>query len=431
MGIEAVAKVEDMMKKMMADPERRAKIIPMLQERLAKRGLKSDEILKRLGVEGPQEDILVNLVHQELSKGGVISAETLVSIRSAMRGRGNLAKILEPLLEALSIGAPEVRKFVLDTLRDIGGELLTLAKYDLLEQVVEKLLERVRDESNLTVYAKAAETLEQLALMMLEKGRRTMVERIVEALGDFLRLFSDRPQGAVLLKTLGNIPEDEALRAIAYILIREPLSGEAHKILLASGRRAVLPLMGILDISEDRVMRMRLLDVLTQIGKEATDLIAKRLEDDRWYVRRNACLLLARVGDKATMSVLLPCLKDRDPRVRIEAVKGISDLGKQDAEEALIDAMSDKGYQVKEEVIRNLGRVGEMKAMLALTMMLDRRSLFGGGERDEVRLVATRALGEVKDPGAEGTLRRLLKDRNPNIQDAAKESLKKIGVDVS
>ena len=431
MGIEAVAKVEDMMKKMMADPERRAKIIPMLQERLAKRGLKSDEILKRFGVEGPQEDILVNLVHQELSKGGVISAETLVSIRSAMRGRGNLAKILEPLLEALSTGAPEVRKFVLDTLRDIGGELLTLAKYDLLEQVVEKLLERVRDESDLTVYAKAAETLEQLALMMLEKGRRTMVERIVEALGDFLRLFSDRPQGAVLLKTLGNIPEDEALRAIAYILIRETLSGEAQKILLASGRRAVLPLMGILDISEDRVMRMRLLDVLTQIGKEATDLIAKRLEDDRWYVRRNVCLLLARVGDQATMSMLLPCLKDRDPRVRIEAVKGISDLGKQDAEEALIDAMSDKDYQVKEEVVRNLGRVGEKKAMLALTMMLDRRSLFGGGERDEVRLAATKALGEVKDPGAEGTLRRLVKDRNPNIQDAAKESLKKIGVDVS
>jgi HEAT repeat protein len=431
MGIEAVAKVEDMMKKMMADPERRAKIIPMLQERLAKRGLKSDEILKRFGVEGPQEDILVNLVHQELSKGGVISAETLVSIRSAMRGRGNLAKILEPLLEAVSTGAPEVRKFVLDNLRDIGGELLTMAKYDLLEQVVEKLLERVRDESDLTVYAKAAETLEQLALLMLEKGRRTMVERIVEVLGDFLRLFSDRPQGALLLKTLGNIPEDEALRAIAYILIREPLSGEAQKILLASGRRAVLPLMGILDISEDRVMRMRLLDVLTQIGKEATDLIAKRMEDDRWYVRRNVCLLLARVGDQATMSVLLPCLKDRDPRVRIEAVKGISDLGKQDAEEALIDAMSDKDYQVKEEVVRNLGRVGEKKAMLALTMMLDRRSLFGGGERDEVRLAATKALGEVKDPSAEGTLRRLLKDRNPNIQDAAKESLKKIGVDVS
>jgi len=160
----------------------------------------------------------------------------------------------------------------------------------------------------------------------------------------------------LLLKTLGNIPEDEALRAIAYILIRETLSGEAQKILLASGRRAVLPLMGILDISEDRVMRMRLLDVLTQIGKEATDLIAKRLEDDRWYVRRNVCLLLARVGDQATMSVLLPCLKDRDPRVRIEAVKGISDLGKQDAEEALIDAMSDKDYQVKEEVVRNLGQ---------------------------------------------------------------------------
>jgi HEAT repeat protein len=69
--------------------------------------------------------------------------------------------------------------------------------------------------------------------------------------------------------------------------------------------------------------------------------------------------------------------------------------------------------------------------MLALTMMLDRRSLFGGGERDEVRLAATRALGEIKDPGAEGTLRRLLKDRNPNIQDAARDSLKKIGVDVS
>lgn len=430
MGIEAVAKVEDMLKKMMADPERRAKIIPMLQERLTKRGFKSDEILKLFG-EGAQEDVLVNLVHQELSKGGMISAETLVSIRSAMRGRGNIAKILEPLLGALSTGPPEVKKFVMDNFRDIGGELLSLAKYDLLERVVEKLLERVRDESDLAVYAKATETLEQLALMMLERGRRTMVERIVEVMGDFLRLFSDRPQGALLLKSLANFPEDEAIRAIAFVLIREPLAGEAQKVLLACGRRAVLPLMGILDISEDRIMRMRILDILTQIGHDATDLIVKRLEDDRWYVRRNACLILARVGEHAMMSMLLPCLKDRDTRVRIEAIRGVSILGKADAEEALIDVMSDKDHQVKEEVVENLGKVGGKKAMLALTMMLDRRSLFGGGERDEVRLAAARALGKIKDAGSEGTLRRLLKDRNTELRSAAKESLAKIGVDVT
>lgn len=428
MGIEAVAKVEDMLKKMMADPERRAKIIPMLQERLAKRGLKSDELLKRFG-EGPQEDVLVNLVQQELTKGGAISAETLVSIRSAMRGRGNIAKILKPLLDALKTGTPEVRLFILDNLREIGAELLGLAKHDLLEEVVEKLLELARDETDLRVYAKVAETLEQLVLLMLERGRRTLVERVVKVLGDFLKLFSERPQGRLLLNVLGNIPEDEAIRAIGYVLIREPLAQEAQKILVASGKRSILPLMGILDISEDRVMRMRLVEVLSQVGKGATDVIGKRLEDNRWYVRRNVCLILARVGDRETMGMLLPCLKDRDVRVRIEAVKGIASLGKADSEEALIETLGDKDYHVKEEVIKNLGEIGGKNAMLALTMMLDRRSLFGGGERDEVRLAAARALGMIGDKSAEGTLRRLLRDRSPVLQEAAKESLKKLGVD--
>jgi len=428
MGIEAVAKVEDMLKKMMADPERRAKIIPMLQERLAKRGLKSDELLKRFG-EGPQEDVLVNLVQQELTKGGVISAETLVSIRSAMRGRGNIAKILKPLLDALKTGTPEVRLFILDNLREIGAELLGLAKHDLLEEVVEKLLELARDETDLRVYAKVTKTLEQLALLMLERGRRTLVERIVKVLGDFLKLFSERPQGRLLLELLGHIPEDEAIRAIGYILIREHLAQEAQKILVASGQRSILPLMGILDISEDRIMRMRLVEVLSQVGKGATDVIGKRLEDNRWYVRRNVCLILARVGDRETMSMLLPCLKDRDVRVRIEALKGIASLGKADSEEALIETLGDKDHHVKEEVIKSLGEIGGKNAMLALTMMLDRRSLFGGGERDEVRLAAARALGTIGDKSAEGTLRRLLRDRSSVLQEAAKESLKKLGVD--
>jgi HEAT repeat protein len=257
-----------------------------------------------------------------------------------------------------------------------------------------------------------------------------MVERIVQVLGDFLKLFCDRPQGAVILKTLGAIPEDESIRAIAYLLIREPLATEAGKILLAAGRRAILPLMGILDISEDRQMRMRILDLLTEIGGEATDLIAKRLEDDRWYVRRNAVLLLSRVGDAATMSTLLSYLRDRDVRVRLEAVRGVTALGKEDAEEALMDVLGDKDFRFKQEVVQSLGKIGGKKAMLALTMMLDRRSLFGGGERDEVRLAAVRALGEIKDPGAEATLRRLLKDRNADIQKAAEESLEKMGVKI-
>jgi HEAT repeat protein len=262
---------------------------------------------------------------------------------------------------------------------------------------------------------------------MREKGRRIMVERVIEVTGGFLKLFSDRPQGALLLKVLGSLPEDGAIRAIAEVLTREPLAGEAQQHLLAFGSTAVLSLMGILDITEDREKRIHILDILAQIGRGSTDLIAKRLDDDRWYVRRNVCLILARMGDQTTMSYLLPELKDRDPRVRFEAVRGISALGKGLAEEILIDALADKDRRVKEEVVKSLGRFGGKKAVLALSLLLSRRSLFLRSEQEGIRLAAARAMGEIRGADAEDALRRLIQsERNPEIKQAAEQSLAKL-----
>ena len=70
-----------------------------------------------------------------------------------------------------------------------------------------------------------------------------------------------------------------------------------------------------------RATRRRLLDMLSGTVLDLSDAIVARLEDDRWYVKRNLLVLLDRHGCVPTGFSASPWTSDPDSRVRLEAIR--------------------------------------------------------------------------------------------------------------
>ncbi len=80
-------------------------------------------------------------------------------------------------------------------------------------------------------------------------------------------------------------------------------------------------LLEVLGSSQSRLVRRRLLDVLSRAQMDIVPLVIARLHDDRWYVQRNMLTLLARKSTLPATFSVVPWTQHPDTRVRSEAIR--------------------------------------------------------------------------------------------------------------
>lgn len=74
---------------------------------------------------------------------------------------------------------------------------------------------------------------------------------------------------------------------------------------------------------EDAKNRLALLRLVTQLGRGATEVAYKYLADDRWYVVRNVCGVLAELKDPEMSKHIAPALQHPDVRVQQAALTAL------------------------------------------------------------------------------------------------------------
>jgi hypothetical protein len=81
------------------------------------------------------------------------------------------------------------------------------------------------------------------------------------------------------------------------------------------------PLLEALGSSPNRMVRRRLLEVLSRTQVDIVPLILNRLTDERWFMQRNMLTLLARRGNVPATFSVVPWTHNPDARVRSEAIR--------------------------------------------------------------------------------------------------------------
>ncbi len=327
---------------------------------------------------------------------------------------------------------------------DILFEVLALEKEpDAFHDVVNTILKVLDAFLTLGDFQKAADLLKRLYIILktyeLKDWQIEVIRKMIVEAGDEARI-----------ERIGKMLEQEQnvrLEDVSAYLVLLQKNAFPH----------LIQLLGKLKNSKTRRM---VCDALAEIGKNAIDLLAPFIEDRRWYLVRNIVYILGRIGKEQAFPHIQKAFGHEEVRVRREAIQALGLIGGQKAIGLLIKALTDNDIRIRSMAAINLGKIGKAaglipllevvqskdfpkgdpteikaffdaigmigsnEALLVLRQLLERKSWFGRGKTDDVRMGSARALGLIGTPEAKAVLEmgRQLKDES--IREACLKALR-------
>lgn len=323
---------------------------------------------------------------------------------------------------------------------------------------IEREQEPFRDAANLLLkmldgfltlgeFKRASELLKRLYILIktheLRDWQVEIIHKLIESAGDEVRI-----------ERIGKVLEREA--GVSLLDVNEYL------ILLQQS--SIKPLIKLLGELKNSKTRRVVCDALSEIGKNAIELFTPFMDDRRWYLVRNITYILGRIGkEKAipyvqrafnheelrvrreaiqalgliggpkAISLLMKALVDKDARIRAMAAINLGRIGKNIGLSALLEVVQSKDFQKKDPsemkaFLDAIGMVGSNEALPVLQQILEKKSLFGIGKREEIRPGVANALAMIGTPEAKAILERGKDSKDEVVRNACQQALRNFSI---
>jgi HEAT repeat protein len=367
---------------------------------------------------------------------------------------GGEEETVEELLAAAGQAGPEAGKPGLDAASREERDLY-------------RVLQELQRPGSSQRYRQLLEELVPLIPPNLTEAGRPLVLRAVALL---CRNATDRRLAEELRlvsrQALDRLTAEDLLGFLVASVCARSLNKEMRELLVRIhsflGEKVTRRLMDRLAEVGDAQARRFLAEALIRQGMSAVPVLLQHLEDERWYVVRNAVGILGEIRAREAVPRFLPLLRHEETRVRREALRALTRIGGPEAvgillrmaeqgdpelrPQALLSlgAMKDpsavptllrlasqpdpwvKRAEEKKETIRALGEIGSPEAVPTLVAILGHRQLWRRARHNEIRAAAARALGEIGSPTAAASLEAAVNDRSPEVARAAAGALKQL-----
>jgi len=323
--------------------------------------------------------------------------------------------------------------------------------------------------------------LEILALEKEQEPYQDTVNTLVKVLdtfltlGEFVKATDLLKRVYIILKTddlqdwqiekIGTIlveaGEEARVARIGKVLEREEVRlEEVNAYLSLLQKNSIQPLVKLLGELKNSKARRVFCDALSEIGKDAIELFIPFLEDRRWFLVRNIVYILGRIGKEQSLPYIQKAFNDDENRVRREAIQALGLIGGPKTVGLLVRALTDNDVRIRCMAAINLGKAGkkagliplleivqtkdfskrepvEIKAFFngigmagsdevvpVLQDLLERKSWFGRGKTDEIRIGAAHALAMIGTADAKAILEEAKNSKDEALRDACTEALR-------
>jgi HEAT repeat protein len=242
----------------------------------------------------------------------------------------------------------------------------------------------------------AAARLVELFCEAVETGEYATAQRLAPVVGSSRNVLL---QEKALQEAVGSVV---AALATADRQYHATLEG----LLAGLGERALPAILEELANAESLAVRKRLLETVLRYGQRAVPYVRQLLEDDRWYVVRNAVFLLRRLGDRAIAPAIKRLLPQARPQVVGEILKALVAFEDPEWFSLLRKELASGDEERLRVAVAVASRIPHPGVVRALMERL--RQQMGMKLREPITLELIRALGRLRDPRALPLFREIL-----------------------
>jgi HEAT repeat protein len=155
---------------------------------------------------------------------------------------------------------------------------------------------------------------------------------------------------------------------------------------------------------EDARNRLSLVRLVGQLGKGSVEVACRYLEDERWYVVRNMCGVLAEIKDPKLVEHIAPALRHPDTRVQQATLKALVKSRDPEAATVLAAALPKLAPGILDEALDELMYLRHEGAIADLEAFVSGRN----GNLASMKK-AVQALGSIEEDAAVYALARLFR----------------------
>ena len=391
----------------------------------ALKDISADKVIEFLGIINKQKIAVPDALKNLLDKfSGLQSGST----EDLIFGKGLIADdiFLSPDVTNL-LNEGKFETFVTDTYQK---EIERLLNFDAKEIVTEKLDELNRECSdeylekdfNLIILELFlsntiseeesgffVDTLKEQAMQFIETGQYGQVLKI------FMVLESDSlnkrfPRVTQEIIQYFNSPEFISQFIDSLRIIGRQMRNEALLLCDCYSEKIIPPLMDALSGEDSQVVRRFLISLITYFGDMSVPEAIKRLEDPRWFVKRNMLFILKECGGKEVIPHVRPLCNHENKKISFEAIRLLLKAGDSQGIDALRRHLESESGEVVEQAIAITGSFRVKEVLPNLLQMLKKKSVSGTDLHEKIPII--RALGQIGDPGALDALRDVLSSKS-------------------
>jgi len=241
-----------------------------------------------------------------------------------------------------------VVRILTDTLQAWDDQQTMVETVGICEKVLDELL-------NAGAFAAAADFIHSLRAMQAERRESKPV-------------FADR-----LKEFFQHAGDFRRIERLTEIINQQQLvdTGALEMYLEALGWESFAHIIGMLGKLVSKSARLMVCDYLARHGRNNLSIVGGALRDKRWYVVRNAVMILGRIGGNQTLGYLSGAITHPDKRVRAETIRALTAIRTEEASEMLCRFLNDPDSELRLTGLRHLEKVGGRKAFENLRRIIE------------------------------------------------------------
>ena len=332
-----------------------------------------------------------------------------------------------------------------------SGSYLAFAANPAPKSSIWELLVKLPEIGSAEEATMVLEGIVMLVNQALDEGKDSLVADTLCALLSGENARTDKRMKRAYTIALRQLRKPRMAKAVAKRVAMRPENlDDLIAVLGRWGQDGTEALIEELKVAETLPERRTLFDALVTV-KAATPSLLRMLEDNRWFVLRNAAELLGELPSPDAEAPLAKLLSHDDERVRRAAAQSLGKIATGNAFAALRAALRDESAEVRlvaatalgswkratsshslvvalegEEdgnvqlqIIATLGRVATPDAVQRLIELTEPGGTVFKRKTAAMRLAAVQALGEAATPAAVDALKALREDKDSAVREAS------------